>query len=103
CDPTLLYRPMAEYLKRNKLTSIRVLETSLSKTHDVVTNEQADIAIINLPITKYPAQSFSLTTMVPVVSTEHPLASEEQLCMSDFATHCQIVIRDLGSSSQAGP
>ncbi|EGR3452508.1 LysR family transcriptional regulator [Vibrio parahaemolyticus] len=103
CDQALLYRPMAEYLKRNKLTSIRVLETSLSKTHDVVTNEQADIAIINLPITNYPAQSFSLTTMVPVVSTEHPLASEEQLCMSDFATHCQIVIRDLGSSNQAGP
>lgn len=102
CDPTLLYQPMAEYLKRNRLTSIRVIETSLSKTFEMVTTEQADIAIINIPITNYPAQSFSLTTMVPVVSITHPLAEQEQLCMSDFATHCQVVIRDLGSPEQKG-
>lgn len=102
CDPTLLYQPMAEYLKRNRLTSIRVIETSLSKTFEMVTTEQADIAIINIPITNYPAQSFSLTTMLPVVSITHPLAEQEQLCMSDFATHCQVVIRDLGSPEQKG-
>ncbi|MDA0117447.1 LysR family transcriptional regulator [Vibrio sp. T11.5] len=98
CDPSLLYRPMAYYLRQNSATSIQVVETSLSKTSDMVTSAQADIAIITLPVTNYPAQAFSLTSMVPVVSTEHPLAQQTSLTMADFATHCQIVIRDLGAS-----
>lgn len=97
CDPSLLYRPMAHYLKHNNATSIQVVETSLSKTSDMVTSEQADLAIITLPVTNYPAQAFSLTSMVPVVSTEHPLAQQSDLTMADFATYCQIVIRDLGA------
>ena len=97
CDPSLLYRPMAHYLRQNSATSIQVVETSLSKTSDMVTREQADIGIITLPVTNYPAQAFSLTSMVPVVSTGHPLAQQTSLTMADFATHCQIVIRDLGA------
>ncbi|MGF1736417.1 LysR family transcriptional regulator [Photobacterium satsumensis] len=99
CDPSLLYQPMAQYLKSNNATSIQVVETSLSKTSEMVTNEQADIAIITLPITNYPAQVFSLTGMVPVVSIDHPLASQAQVCMADFATYCQVVIRDLGATT----
>lgn len=98
CDPSLLYQPMAKYLKSNSATSIQVVETSLSKTSEMVTNEQADIAIITLPITNYPAQVFSLTGIVPVVSIDHPLASQAQICMADFATYCQVVIRDLGAT-----
>jgi len=100
CDPTLLYAPMAEYLQQNSLTSIQVVETSLSKTGEMVTREAADIAIINLPVTNYPAEAFSITTMLPVVSIEHPLARQSELCMADFATCCQIVIRDLGGSGE---
>ncbi|MFB9216121.1 LysR family transcriptional regulator [Vibrio sinaloensis] len=99
CDPNLLYQPMAEYLSQNSITSIQVVETSLSKTAEMVTSEQADIAIITLPITNYPAEAFSLTSMLPVVSSKHPLAGQKQVCMADFATHCQIVIRDLGATN----
>lgn len=96
CDPTLLYQPMADYLKNNHATSIQVVETSLSKTTEMVTNEQADIAIITLPITNYPAEAFSITTMLPVVANHHPLADQPNICLADFATHSQVVIRDLG-------
>ncbi|MDC5849762.1 LysR family transcriptional regulator [Vibrio europaeus] len=98
CDPSLLYQPMAEYLLQNSTTSIQVVETSLSKTAEMVTSEQADIAIITLPVTNYPAQAFSMTSMLPVVSSKHSLASQCQVCMADFATHCQVVIRDLGAT-----
>jgi DNA-binding transcriptional LysR family regulator len=100
CDPSLLFNPMAHYLKQNRFTSIQLVETSLSKTTEMVTSERADIAIINLPITNYPAEVFSLTSMVPVVSKEHPLAMKSIIAMSDFATHCQVVVRDLGASTQ---
>lgn len=98
CDPTLLYRPMNEFLKINSTTSIQVHETSLSKTSEMVTREQADIAIITLPVTNYPAQIFSLATMVPFVSINHPLAEKEHVTISDLAIHAQIVIRDLGGN-----
>jgi len=101
CDPNLLYQPMAKYLQHNSTTSIQVIETSLSKTSEMVTSEQADIAIITLPITNYPAQAFSLTNMLPVVSFNHPLAAKDHVCMADLATHCQVVIRDLGANQSS--
>jgi DNA-binding transcriptional LysR family regulator len=97
CNPSLLYQPMAQYLQGNSITSIQVVETSLSKTTEMVTNEQADIAIITLPVTNYPAQAFTMTSMIPVVSSKHPLAKQDNVCMADFATHCQVVVRDLGA------
>lgn len=96
CDPLWLYQPMSKFLESNSATSIQVVETSLSKTTEMVVNEQADISIINLPITNYPAEAFGTTTMVPVVATHHPLAAKENLQLTDFATTCQIVVRDLG-------
>lgn len=103
CDPALLYAPMAHFLKENSTTSIQIVETSLSKTTEMVVMEQADIAIINLPITNYPAEAIALTSMVPVVSMDHPLAMLPQLTMADFSSCCQIVVRDLGVQSATQP
>ncbi|TNY84326.1 LysR family transcriptional regulator, partial [Vibrio parahaemolyticus] len=51
CDPCWLYAPLSQFLEDNNTTSVQVVETSLSKTTEMVVNELADIAIINLPIT----------------------------------------------------
>lgn len=99
CDPEWLYGPMAEYLSQNTTTSIQVVETSLSKTTEMVTSEQADIAIINLPVTNYPAEAFGITTMVPVVAAHHSLAQKNSLCLTELSTVSQIVIRDLGGET----
>ncbi|WP_104026403.1 LysR family transcriptional regulator [Vibrio jasicida] len=101
CDPSWLYTPLSEFLTQNNTTSVQVVETSLSKTTDMVVNELADIAIINLPITNYPAEAFGTTTMVPVISAHHPLARKPQVSLADFATTSQIVVRDLGDSDKA--
>ncbi|MDA0382837.1 LysR family transcriptional regulator [Vibrio owensii] len=101
CDPSWLYAPLSEFLAQNSTTSVQVVETSLSKTTDMVVSELADIAIINLPITNYPAEAFGTTTMVPVIAVEHPLAKKEHVSLADFATTSQIVVRDLGESDKA--
>ncbi len=99
CDPEWLYSPMAEYLSQNTTTSIQVVETSLSKTTEMVTSEQADIAIINLPVTNYPAEAFGITTMVPVVAAHHSLAQKNSLYLTELSTVSQIVIRDSGGET----
>ncbi|OAN13268.1 LysR family transcriptional regulator [Photobacterium jeanii] len=115
CNLDWIYQPMAAFLATNSTTSIQVVETSLSKTTHMVTNEQADIAIITLPITNYPAEAFGHVSMVPVVAASHPLAecqlgltaqSEpieqtelQAIGLHDLATVPQIVIRDLGDTS----
>ncbi|MEZ8742488.1 LysR family transcriptional regulator [Photobacterium swingsii] len=96
CDLAWFYKPMAEFVAQNSTTSIQVVETSLSKTTDMVVNELADVAIVNLPITNYPAEAFGVTSMVPVVAAHHPLALKDTLCLADMSTTTQIVIRDLG-------
>ena len=100
CDRSWLYQPIAAFLKGNSNTSIQVVETSLSKTSDMVTSQQADISIITLPITNYPSEAFGIVTMLPVVAESHPLADKQALCLADFTTNCQIVVRDLGSNSK---
>ena len=101
CDPSWLYAPLSVFLAQNSTTSVQIVETSLSKTTDMVVNELADIAIINLPITNHPAEAFGTTTMVPVIAVEHPLAKKEHVSLADFATTSQIVVRDLGESDKA--
>ena len=97
CDPAWLYQPMAEFVASHRNTSIQIIETSLSKTTAMVTSEQADLAIINLPITNYPAQAFGITSMLPVITAQHPLASQPTVSLSELANISQIVVRDLGA------
>ncbi|AXY03489.1 LysR family transcriptional regulator [Vibrio alfacsensis] len=100
CDQRWLYEPLSQFFLHNNTTSVQVVETSLSKTTEMVTNELADIAIINLPITNYPAEAFGVTSMVPVIATHHPLASQSLVSLADFSTTSQIVVRDLGESKK---
>jgi len=98
CDRSWLYQPMADFLRENSSTSIQVVETSLSKTTQMVTDELADISIVTLPVTNYPCEAFGIVTMLPVVAKNHQLAAKQPLCSADFTTSCQIVIRDLGGT-----
>ncbi len=98
CDRKWLYEPLALFFEENSTTSIKVIETSLSKTSSMVEQESADISIITLPITNYPCESFGTVNMLPLVMKNHLLASKTELCMADLAVNRQIVIRDLGES-----
>jgi DNA-binding transcriptional LysR family regulator len=100
CNRNWLYLPLTKFLARNSTTSIQIVETSLSKTLSMVEEEHADIAIINLPVTNHPCESFGIVNMLPVVAKTHPLASKSYLCLADIAASCQIVIRDLGESKK---
>lgn len=102
CDRSWLYQAMADFLAQNSSTSIQVIETSLSKTTQMVTDELADISIVTLPVTNYPCEAFGIVTMLPVVSKTHPLAAKQPLCTADFTTSCQIVVRDLGRTVNPG-
>ncbi|MUI53440.1 LysR family transcriptional regulator [Aliivibrio fischeri] len=100
CDRSWLYSAMTRFMKENTSTSIQVIETSLSKTSNMVISESADISIITLPITNHPCEAFGITRMLPVVSIHHPLASLPAPSLADLTTNCQIVIRDLGTNNK---
>lgn len=100
CDPNWLYKPLEKFLAKNNTTSVQVIETSLSKTTEMVVNELADIAIINIPITNFSAEAFGTTTMLPVIAAKHPLALQADVSIGDLATISQIVIRDLGDKDE---
>lgn len=98
CNRQWLYGPLSEFMSHNKGTSVHIRETSLSGTQSAVTEQEADIAIINLPVTNHLAEAFGTVTMIPVVSAQHTLAHREQVCMEDLLVETQIVIRDLGGN-----
>ncbi|PMH27766.1 LysR family transcriptional regulator [Vibrio lentus] len=102
CCLERLYQPMATFLAENHTTSIQVIETSLSKTTEMVTQELADVAIINLPITNYSAEAFGFTMMEPVVACSHPLVKASSVSLNQLSSLPQIVVRDLGSVEKLG-
>lgn len=97
CDRNWLYQPLAQFFAENNTTSVQIIETSLSKTTSIVENEEADISIVNIPITNHPSESFGAVNMRIVVAKNHPLANKHELCLTDLATSRQIVVRDLGA------
>lgn len=96
-----LYGPLALFLGENNTTSVQIVETSLSKTTSMVTNEKTDISIINLPITNYPCEVFGSVTMLPTVAKHHPLATKAEPVLADLTINRQIVLRDLGDLEQS--
>ncbi|WGS60020.1 LysR family transcriptional regulator [Vibrio lentus] len=102
CCLERLYQPMAAFLAENNTTSIQVIETSLSKTTEMVTQELADVAIINLPITNYSAEAFGFTMMEPVVASSHSLANVSSISLNQLSSLPQIVVRDLGAQASQG-
>lgn len=100
CDKEMLYTALQAFVKNNVMTSVQVIETSLSGTIEAVVNQVSDIAFINIPITNVPAQAIGVVTMIPVVSINHPLASKGPLTMGDFTNETQIVLRGLGKTSE---
>jgi DNA-binding transcriptional LysR family regulator len=96
CNRQWVFPSLREFYSQNCSTSIQLIETSMSSTTEAVLSKRADVAIINIPITNFPAEVFGTTTMVPVVARNHPLASKQELCLSDLKTETQIVLRDLG-------
>ncbi|MBQ4864353.1 LysR family transcriptional regulator [Pseudoalteromonas sp. MMG013] len=101
CDKAIVYQSLKKFMQHNVMTSVKLIETSLSSTHEAVVEQRADIAIITLPIINLPAESIGVTSMIPVVAATHPLAGQTDLTMEDLVAHTQIVLRDLGVSEQA--
>lgn len=97
CCRSWLYQPLRRFLVHNSATSVQIKETSLSATHRAVVEQQADIAIINLPVENHLAEAFGVATMIPVVAKSHPLAQKVQVCNEDLLTETQVVVRDLGA------
>ena len=97
CNRDWLYRPLSEFVANHKGTSVHIRETSLSGTQHAVTEQQSDIAIINIPVTDHLAEAFGVITMIPVVSQKHPLARMSSINLEDLITETQIVVRDLGA------
>lgn len=97
CDKQILYRALQKFAHQNSMTSVQMIETSLTSTIETVTQQRADVAIINLPVTDFPAEALSMVTMIPVVAKGHILATKADLTMAEVAQETQIVLRDLGN------
>ena len=100
-DKEILYRALSEFVESYQMTSVQVLETSLTSTEEAVVGRLSDVAIITLPVTNFPAEALGVVTMIPVVSSAHDLASRGPLTMGELIGETQIVLRDLGGEESS--
>lgn len=78
-------------------TRIRVLETTLSGTDEVLLHRKADIVITARVPPGFLADDFGFVTKIPVISPTHPLAQVAPPISEDtLRGFRQIVIRDTG-------
>jgi DNA-binding transcriptional LysR family regulator len=96
CDPKWVYPVLAEFMSNSQGTSVNIFETNLSSTRLMVEQQQADVSIVNLPVTGFLSEAFGVISMVPVVCSAHPLASKSSIVQQALVNVPQIVIRDQG-------
>ena len=99
CDPRWVYPSIKTFYQENLITSIQLVETTLSITQASVLSKKVDVAVINIPITNYPADIFGNTQMITVAASEHSLALKDKVSLADLKTETQIVIRDPTSNA----
>lgn len=102
CDKDMLYTALQTFVETNVMTSVQIIETSLTGTIETVVNQLSDIAIINIPITNVPVEAIGVVSMIPVAAKHHPLAllaNKGFLTMGDFTNETQIVLRGLGKNN----
>lgn len=100
----LLFSALAEFSAQCPQTRIRVLETTLSGTDEALISGQASLAISARTPPGFLGHQIYRVYMVPVASSEHPLAQklvqEGLLSQNDLQQARQIVIRDSGQKRQ---
>lgn len=83
--------------KENPATRVRLLETSLSGTDEALLSRQCQLAIMPRVPPGFWPQSLGAISMVPVVSSQHPLAQQaEPIDQQVLRRYRQIVLRDTG-------
>lgn len=89
---------IAEFSKHYPQTRIRLLETTLSATDDALLERSADLVYSVRVLPGFLGKPVGHSTMVCVVSPNHPLAVLGTVVSSDeLRQHRQIVLRDSGS------
>ena len=82
-------------------TRLRVLETSLSGTTEVLLERKADIVIGPISPVGFRGASYRSVTMMPVAAPDHPLvANRENVSELELRRHRQVVLRDSGTRQE---
>jgi DNA-binding transcriptional LysR family regulator len=87
---------LQEFSVLSPLTRIKVLETSLSGTDEVILGQGCDLAITPRTPPGFLADPLIEMRMLPVAHKSHPLAGMQLITESELKNHRQIVVRDSG-------
>ena len=96
-----LFCGLQKFSLRSPGTRLRLLETTLSGTAEMLLNRAADIALIGQLPPGFSGTPVRQIQMLPVAHPEHPLfALNRDITDEELSQHRQIVIRDTGIKRQ---
>lgn len=104
CDVISPMRPVLAALQAfsntTSHTRIKIIETSLSGTEELILNRECDLAIVaQVPIGFLSAPLRSIN-LVAVAHKDHPLTQLDVVTETDLKMHRQIVVRDSGTKRE---
>ncbi|OBT11646.1 LysR family transcriptional regulator [Shewanella sp. UCD-FRSSP16_17] len=83
------------FLPHSRGTRVTIIDSVISGTHELITQQQADIAICGVPPKGFIAESICESEMILVCAPEHALAQQSVINDDqELAQHLQIVIKD---------
>lgn len=95
-----LYQALQQFYPLSRGSRVQIIDTVLTGTTDVIQQKKADLVISGLIPKGYLGEPLCVTRFVPVVGSQHPLATEKQLDANGLSQHLQIVIRDTAQKPQ---
>lgn len=83
--------------KVSPITRVRMYETSLSGTEEMLLERKASLVITGKVPPGFMGKKLELVSMIPVAHKHHPLANSKNISENELKNYRQIVLRDTGT------
>lgn len=86
--------------KVSPITRVKMYETSLSGTDEMLLERRVSLAITPRVPPGFMGKKLETVSMIPIVHKHHPLANKKNISENELKTHRQVVLRDSGTKRQ---
>lgn len=95
-----LFCALQKFSDVSPLTRIKILETSLSGTDEVLFNRECELALTPRIPPGFLGDPLTQIRMLAVAHPDHPLAQQSQISEDELKVQRQVVVRDSGTKRQ---
>ncbi|MDP4529489.1 LysR family transcriptional regulator [Alkalimonas delamerensis] len=95
-----LYRALQTFYPQSRGSRVQIIDSVLTGTAEIIQEKRADLVITGQVPRGFLGEPLCITRFVPVIGSQHPIASQGKVELAELSQQLQIVIRDTAQKPQ---